>query len=109
MEKKQGSQFTEQEFEQKVIKSIKPILVDFYADWCAACKSLEPVIDQFKEQYRNKIEVIKINVDQNQGVSSKFHVMSLPTLMVFHKGKVANQIIGAIGLDELKQKLNEFL
>lgn len=104
-----SKEFSDQDFEQKVIKSKTPILINFGASWCAACKPMESVIADFTKKYANKIEVLRINVDKNQRLASKYKVMSLPTILIFHQGKVAGQIIGVQSLEELEKKLKEFL
>jgi len=104
-----SKEFSDQEFEEEVIKSKKPVLINFGASWCAACKSMEPVIADFTKKYANKIKVLRIDVDKNQRLSSKYKVMSLPTILIFHQGKIASQIIGVQSLKELEKKLKEFL
>lgn len=109
MDEKQSSELSESNFEQKVIKAQKPVLVKFDAKWCAACKTLDSVLDQFIKECQDKIDVIKIDVDENQNIASKFHVMTLPTLLLFYQGKITNQIMGAVSINKLKKKLNEYL
>lgn len=72
----------------------KPTLVDFYADWCGPCRSLAPVIEEIKKEYKNEISVIKVNVDENPALASEFGIMSIPTLMVIKDGKVDSKTVG---------------
>ncbi len=85
----------EENFEKEVIKSEKPVLVDFYADWCGPCKMLSPLIDEIAEEYP-QYKFCKLNVDENEHLAAKYNVMSIPTLFVFKDGQVVNHSTGAI-------------
>lgn len=85
----------EENFEKEVIKSEKPVLVDFYADWCGPCKMLSPLIDEIAEEYP-QYKFCKLNVDENEYLAAKYNVMSIPTLFVFKDGQVVNHSTGAI-------------
>ena len=102
-------ELSEQEFEQKVIKSKIPVLVDFFASWCAPCLIMAPILSKITEEHKDKIKVEKVNVDKNQRLAAKYKVMSLPTILVFHQGKIVNQITGVVSEDELEKKIKEFL
>lgn len=98
---------TDADFEEKVIKSTTPILVDFWAPWCGPCKMAEPVLDQLSEDYSGKAIIAKINVDENQATSQKYQVMSIPTTIMFVGGEeVARQIgfAGKEGFEEVIKK-----
>ena len=82
-----------QNFEQEVLKSEQPVLVDFWASWCGPCKMLSPLVDQIAEE-RSDIKVCKVNVDEEADLAGQFGVMSIPTLLVFKNGAVANQSVG---------------
>ena len=84
-----------QNFEEEVIKSEKPVLIDFYADWCGPCKMLSPIIDEIAEE-NSDIKVVKVNVDDSQDLAMKYQVMSIPTLVVIKKGEEVNRSVGLI-------------
>ncbi len=98
------------EFEEKVLKSSKPVLVDFYADWCGPCKMAAPVLDELADEGGDKYAVIKINVDENQELSGEHGVMSIPTVIMFKDGKEVDRKIGFAGkdgyLELIKQAVN---
>ncbi|MBI2032387.1 MAG: thioredoxin [Candidatus Levybacteria bacterium] len=99
---------TDSSFEQEVLKSEKVVLVDFWAEWCAPCKIVEPVIEELTEEYKDKIKVGKVNVDENQ-VSSKYGIMSIPTIMIFKNGQPVKSIIGAQSKENFKRAIEEAL
>ncbi len=105
----ESKKLSEADFDQKVIKSKKPVLVGFGANWCAACKSMEPMIADFLKKQTNKIEFIKINVEKNPKIAARYKVMSLPILLVFSDGKVVGQTTGLVSLKELEKKLTPVL
>ena len=84
-----------QNFEEEVIKSEKPVLIDFYADWCGPCKMLSPIIDEIAEE-NSEIKVVKVNVDDSQDLAMKYQVMSIPTLVVIKNGSEINRSVGLI-------------
>ena len=84
-----------QNFEEEVIKSEKPVLIDFYADWCGPCKMLSPIIDEIAEE-NYEIKVVKVNVDDSQDLAMKYQVMSIPTLVVIKNGEEVNRSVGLI-------------
>ncbi len=84
-----------QNFEEEVIKSEKPVLIDFYADWCGPCKMLSPIIDEVAEE-NTDIKVVKVNVDDAQDLAMKYQVMSIPTLVVIKNGEEVNRSVGLI-------------
>jgi len=81
-------------------------LIDFYADWCAPCKIMEPVLEELEKEYSGKVGFKKINVDQNQDESSKFGIMSIPTYVFVKEGKEIDRVIGASSRDNLKSKID---
>ncbi len=97
--------FESNNFEQEVLKSEKPVLVDFYADWCGPCQMMGPVIEEISEELDGKAKVGKINVDENPDVAVEYNVMSIPTLIIFKNGKEVKRYVGVTSKEEL---LKEF-
>lgn len=83
-------------FDEVVLKSDKPVLVDFFAEWCGPCKAMAPALDQVAEDLKESVKVVKVDVDQSPGVTQKYNVRAMPTLLIFHKGEVAAQHVGAM-------------
>ncbi len=100
---------TTADFEQVVLKSDVPVLVDFWAVWCGPCKMIGPHIDALATEYAGKAKVLKCNVDEEAEVAGKYNVMSIPTLLFFKDGKLVDQIIGAVSKDTIAKKLNTLL
>jgi thioredoxin 1 len=96
---------TQENFESEVVQSDKPVLVDFWAEWCMPCKMLGPIVEQIAEEHSDKIKVGKVDVDQAGEVATKFGIVSIPTLIIFKDGKPADQRIGAGS----KQAIEEFI
>ena len=96
---------TDANFEQEVLKSDKPVLVDFWAVWCGPCKMIAPVVEEIAKEYDGKLKVGKLDVDNNPDVSLKLGIRSIPTLMVFKGGKIVEQIIGAVPKRHLVEKV----
>ncbi len=102
-------QLTDKDFEEKVIKSTTPVLVDFYADWCGPCKLAAPVIEELAEEYKGRLTVGKVNVDENSILSGKYGVMSIPTMIVFKDGKEAERASGFGGKDGILKLINSVI
>ena len=92
-------------FQEEVVKSPRPVVVDFYADWCGPCKMIEPLIHQLSEEYAGRVKFVKVDTDANQELAMQFGIMSIPTVMFFAKGKVEDIVIGAVPPSVLKSKL----
>ena len=90
-----------QDFEKEVLQSEKPVLVDFYADWCGPCRMMSPIIDEIAEEKSGEYKVGKINIDQNQELAMKFNVMSIPTIMIFKDGKPEKTFVGVRSKSEI--------
>ena len=90
-------------FEADVLKNAKPVLVDFYADWCGPCKMTAPVLDKLSEA-QDAVEIVKINVDENSELARKYGVMSIPNMKFFKGGQVVDEVIGAVPKPAMKQK-----
>jgi thioredoxin 1 len=88
---------TDKDFEDKVTKSDGPILVDFWAPWCGPCRMADPVLDELSDEYKDKVKVAKVNVDDNPETSGKYDVMSIPTTILFKEGKEVGRQIGFAG------------
>ena len=100
-------EITEKNFEQEVLKSDIPVLVDFWAVWCGPCRMVTPVVEEISEEYSGKVKVGKLNVDDNPSLASKYKVMSIPTLMLFKEGAVVDHIIGAQGKAQIKAMIDK--
>lgn len=99
--------FTDENFEEEVMKSEKPVLVDFWAPWCGPCQVMGPIIDQLAKEMGEAAKVGKLNVDENRATAQKFSVMSIPTVIVFEGGKVKQQMVGVQNIDALKEALGK--
>ena len=96
-------------FEADVLKSDKPVLVDFWAEWCGPCKMIAPILDEVSKDYGEKVQIAKINVDENQGVPAKFGIRGIPTLILFKNGAVAAQKVGTLSKSQLTAFLDSHL
>jgi thioredoxin 1 len=96
-------------FEAEVEKSDLPVLVDFWAPWCGPCHMVAPSVEEIAKEYEGKAKVAKVNVDESQQTAVKFGIRSIPTLLYFKGGSVADQVVGAVPKEELKKKLDNLL
>ncbi len=96
-------------FEQEVLKSDIPVLVDFWAEWCAPCKVIAPLVDELAQQYSGKIKVVKMDVDQNPQSSMNYGIRSIPTLLFFKDGQPVEQLLGAVPKNQIEEKLTALL
>jgi len=90
----------------KLISDTKPVLVDFYADWCQPCKMVTPILKKVKQEMGEKVRIIKINVDNNQSISAKYNIRSIPTLMLFKNGQIVFNQAGVIPYEEIVKLIN---
>ena len=101
--------FTDQNFEEEVLRSELPVLVDFYADWCNPCKMMGPVVAKLAEEYEGKLKVGKCNVDENMQTAQQYHVSSIPAFVIFKNGKPESTFVGAMSAAELRAKADAVL
>ena len=102
-------EFTDLNFEQEVLKSDKPVLVDFWAEWCAPCRMIAPAVEAISEQYSDRAKVGKLNVDQNLTVTSRYGIRGIPTLLLFKSGQIQEQVVGVTSKDNLVKLLEKHL
>ena len=102
-------EINEANFEQEVLNNEKPTLVDFWAPWCGPCRMVAPIVEELSEDYADQLTVCKINVDDNQSIAAKFGISSIPTLMVFKNGEVAEKIVGMVPKNTLKEAIDKNL
>jgi thioredoxin 1 len=100
---------TDQNFDTEVLGSDKPIMVDFWAEWCGPCRAVSPILDQIATEHSEKIDVVKLNVDDNPETAMKYQITSIPTMKVFRGGEVVKTVIGAKPKPALEAELQEFL
>ena len=100
-------EFTDKNFETEVLQADKPVVIDFWAEWCGPCKAIAPVIDELSEEYLGKVKFGKVNVDFNQQTAMKYGIRSIPSLLFFNNGSVVNQIIGSVPKDNIVRILEE--
>jgi thioredoxin len=102
-------EFTDANFEQEVLKSEIPVLIDFWAVWCGPCKMIAPTVAELATEYEGKVKVGKLDIDNNQEVAVKYGIRSIPTILIFKEGKIVDQIVGAVPKANIVAKLNEHL
>ena len=107
------SEFTidvnEENFDSVVMKSDKPVLVDFWAEWCGPCKMLTPTIEALAEEYKDTSSIVKINVDDSPAIATKYGIRSIPSILLFNNGDVIEQRVGAVSKDELAGMLDKII
>jgi thioredoxin 1 len=97
------------DFKAQVLESEQPVLVDFWATWCAPCRAIAPAVEELASQYKGKVKVAKVNIDDNQDTPQQYGIRSIPTLLVFKGGKVVEQIVGAVPKSRLEAAITKAL
>jgi len=100
---------TDNSFEQEVLKSEVPVLVDFWAPWCGPCRMVAPVVDEIAEQYATKVKVVKLNTDENPKTASNYGIRSIPTLMLFKAGQRVDMVVGSVPKTTLINTIEKYL
>jgi thioredoxin 1 len=96
-------------FDEEVLKSEQPVLVDFWAVWCGPCKAIAPIVDGVAATYAGKLKVAKVNVDQNGATPSRYGIRGIPTLLFFKDGKIADQVVGYVAQDVIEEKVKKLI
>lgn len=102
-------EFTDANFEEVVLKSDKPVLIDFWAEWCGPCRMVGPVVEEIAKEYDGKALVGKVNVDLNPGLSARFGIRNIPTILFVKNGEIVDKSVGAVPKNMLTQKLNNLV
>jgi len=99
-------QFTDANFKTEVLEADKPVVVDFYADWCGPCRMMAPIIDELAAEYEGIVKIGKLNVDDNPNTARHYRVLSIPTMIIFKNGEVLDTVVGTVPKNMLKEKLD---
>src|ERR1700678_4851933 len=100
---------TDATFEDEVLKNSKPVIVDYWAEWCGPCRMVSPVLEEIASEHADKIDVVKLNIDENPTISERYQIMAIPTMSVFQNGEVVKQIVGAKPKAALLRELADFI
>ena len=103
------TEVTTDTFEEKVLKSTVPVLVDFWAEWCPPCKMIAPILEEISGDYDGRALICKLNVDENQAIAQKYGIRSIPTLLFFKDGQIQDQVVGAMPKDQLSARIDKLL
>ncbi|GAA1921790.1 thioredoxin [Streptomyces sodiiphilus] len=100
---------TDADFEEKVLKSDKPVLVDFWAEWCGPCRQIAPALEAIAQEHSEKLTIVKLNIDENPTTAAKYGIMSIPTMNVYQGGEVVKTIVGAKPKAAIERDLSDFI
>jgi thioredoxin 1 len=103
----QAKNVTTDSFQTEVLQATRPVLVDFYADWCGPCRQLGPTLDRLATEFAGRVDVVKVNIDQEPGLADQFNVASIPTLIAFQAGQVVGQAAGFVAEQPLRDAMNK--
>jgi thioredoxin 1 len=95
-------ELTQENFAGEVLQSTTPVLVDFWAEWCGPCKMITPILGELADEYEGRVKIVKVNIDEQQGLAAEYGIRAIPTLLLFDKGQVADQIVGLRSKRDLK-------
>ena len=101
------NEVSDSSFERDVLQASRPVLVDFWAEWCAPCRMMSPTVDAAAEQYAGSVRVVKLNVDDNLGVAQRYGIKGIPTLILFRQGTEAERVVGAVSKDALSRMIEK--
>lgn len=102
-------EINEKNFNEIVLKSDRPVLIDFFAEWCGPCKLQAPIVDELEKEYQNTVKIYKVDVDQNSEISGQYNIMSIPTIIIFNKGQAVERLMGLQQKVILKNKLDNLI
>jgi len=101
------NEITSEQWKQQVLNSDKPVFVDFWAEWCGPCRMVSPIVEELSKEYEGKVNFVKVNVDQNRDLASKYNILSIPTLAIFRNGEVVAQTAGASSIESIRNYIDK--